>query len=197
MRNALFVFALAVLASPAYAQEKKDEPKDITADVQKAVKDGKLMLGTTGKRFLDLSKHMSVSSASQTKNSVTIEIRVSKDDQNVRFSHLEGLLTAKFAPNKAKERALDAKGKEHFKLPGTLTLSIPDVRKLNLPVIEAPKNPKKGKGGNKDGAGKKNAGGKFDAPNKGNPGKTGAPGKKKGGKAQACRRQHHHFRFQA
>ena len=142
MRSAtLFVIALIFSLSPAFGQNKKEDTKDVTADVRKLISGTKLQLGAKlNDRYVAIDKGMVVKRATQTKNSIVIEIVVVKN-ANATFVQLDGLVTAVYDPKKGKNDVVSTSGTKHFKNPGTLILSVSNLQALAAPPANNPAPP--------------------------------------------------------
>jgi endonuclease YncB( thermonuclease family) len=141
--NMFVLFALCSLTSLANAQEKKDEPKDVTAEVQKWIDGDKLQLGgKASNRHIVLDDKMTLESATRKGKELVIVIKVAGQKQHVNFVNLDGLIKATYDPNgkKGKTHEIGTKGRENFQQGGDLTVTIPDEKALAKPAA-APGRP--------------------------------------------------------
>jgi hypothetical protein len=159
----VFAFAVIALSSDAYGQEKKDEAKDVTAEVKKMVEGGKLLLGgKTSNRSVTLDDKMEITNATRKGKELVITVKVGGPKQKSTFTNVDGMMKASYDPDgkkgNGKTRDVSVKGNETFQVKGTLTITIPDEAALRRPAAPAaPATPEpKGKGQGR-GKGKVNA----------------------------------------
>jgi len=136
--NPFMLFALFV-SMFLVSQANADDTKDITDSVKKSVVRSQLVLGgEKSNRYITLDTDMSVTKATQTGNKVVITITVSKANQTVQFTNVDGLLTGSYEPAKGKEHSVKTKEKDHFKANEGFSLTyLPFISRAVIDAIAA------------------------------------------------------------